>query len=110
MAATISALEGQLNLNPKLSTIAEDKKKGNNGEKGGKKFKNKKDSSNKKYQKKDEVWKKVPPKDSTKKTTEVGMQVHLQLLQAPYGMDSPQTFGLHIGPEAQGWPEERQQQ
>jgi hypothetical protein len=43
-----------------------------------------------------------PPKDGTKKTR--SGQVHLQLVQTPHGMDGPQTFGLHIGPEAQGRP------
>ena len=71
MVAKINALKGQLKLDPKLSAIAEDKKKGNTGEKG-KKFKNKKDSSNKKCQNKDIVWKKVPPKDGKKKRKEVG--------------------------------------
>ena len=46
MAAKINALKGQLKLDPKLSAIAEDKKKGSNGEKG-KKIMNKKESSNK---------------------------------------------------------------
>ena len=45
-----SSLKGQLKVGPKLSTITEDKKKGNKGEKG-KKFKNKKDSSNIKFTK-----------------------------------------------------------
>ncbi len=57
LAAEITALKGQLKLNPKLSAIAEEgKKKGNNGEKG-KKWKNKKNTSNKKDQKRDETWK-----------------------------------------------------
>ena len=71
MRAKISALKGQLKLDPKLSIIADDKKKGNKGENKGTK-KNKKVSSNKKYQKKDKAWKKVPPKDGKKKTKEVG--------------------------------------
>jgi hypothetical protein len=61
MAAEISALKGQLKLDPKLNAIAKDKKKDMGEDKGKKK--NKKDTSNKKYQKKDEAWKKVPPKD-----------------------------------------------
>ena len=50
MAAKINALKGQLKLDPKLSTIAKDKKKEDKGENKGKK-KNKKNFSNKKYQK-----------------------------------------------------------
>jgi hypothetical protein len=72
MAAKITALNGQLKLDPKLSTIAkEGKKKGNKGEKG-KKWKNKKNTSNKKDQKRDEMWKRVPPKDNEKKEKQVG--------------------------------------
>jgi hypothetical protein len=57
MAAEITALNGQLKLNPKLSAIAkEGKKKGNKGEEG-KKWNNKKNTSNKKDQKRDETWK-----------------------------------------------------
>ncbi len=58
MAAEISALKGQLKLDPMLSTIAkEGKKKGNKGYKGekGKKWMNKKNKSNKKDQKRDET-------------------------------------------------------
>jgi hypothetical protein len=60
MASKISALKGQLKLNPKLSAIAEEgKKKGNKGDKGEKgnkwKKKNKKNKSNKKDQKRDET-------------------------------------------------------
>jgi hypothetical protein len=75
MAAEISALKGQLKLDPKLSAIAkEGKKKGNKGDKGekGKKWKNKKNTSNKKDQKRDEMWKRVPPKDNEKKEKQVG--------------------------------------
>ena len=72
MAAKITALKGQLKLDPKLSAIAEEgKKKGNKGEKG-KKWKNKKNTSNKKDQKRDEMWKQVPPKDNEKKEKQVG--------------------------------------
>jgi hypothetical protein len=57
MVVEITALKGQLKLDPKLSTIAEEgKKKGNKGEKG-KKWKNKKNTSNKNSQKRDETWK-----------------------------------------------------
>jgi hypothetical protein len=75
MAAEITALKGQLKLNPKLSTIAKKgKKKGNKGDKGekGKKWKNKKNTSNMKDQKRDETWKRVPPKDNEKKEKQVG--------------------------------------
>jgi hypothetical protein len=74
MAAKISTLKGQLKLNPKPSTIAEEgKKKGNKGDKGekGKKWKNKKNTSNKKDQKRDETWKRVPPKDDEMKEKQV---------------------------------------
>jgi hypothetical protein len=72
MAAEITALKGQLKLNPKLSAIAKErKKKGNKGEKG-KKWKNKKNTSNKKDQKRDETWKRVPPKENEKKEKQVG--------------------------------------
>jgi hypothetical protein len=60
MIAEITALKGQLKLDPKLSAIAkEGKKKGNKGDKGekGKKWKNKKNMSKKKDQKRDEMWK-----------------------------------------------------
>ncbi len=75
MAAKITALKGQLKLNPKLSAIAEEgKKKQNKGDKGekGKKWKNKKNTSNKKDQKRDETWKQVPPKENEKKEKQVG--------------------------------------
>jgi hypothetical protein len=75
MAAEINALKGQLKLDPKLSAIAEErKKKGNRGDKGekGKKWKNKKNTSNKKEQKKDETWKRVPPNEHKKKEKRVG--------------------------------------
>jgi hypothetical protein len=74
MAAEITALKGQLKLDPKLSAIAEEgKKKGNKGDKGekGKKGKNKKNMSNKKDQKRDETWKQVPPKENKKKEKQV---------------------------------------
>jgi hypothetical protein len=48
MAAKINVLKGQLKLDPKLSAIAEDKKKEDKGENKGKK-RDKKDSSNKKW-------------------------------------------------------------
>jgi hypothetical protein len=75
MAAKISALKGQLKLDPKLSAIAEEgKKKGNKGNKGekGKKWKNKKNTYIKKHQKRDETWKRMPPKDNEKKEKQVG--------------------------------------
>jgi hypothetical protein len=75
MAAKITALKGQLKLDPKLSAIAEEgKKRGNKGDKGekGKKWKNKKNTSNKKDQKRDEAWKQVPPKENEKKEKQVG--------------------------------------
>jgi len=59
MAAEINSLKGQLKLDPKLSAIAGEGKKGDG--KSSKK-KNKKNTSNKKDQKKDEAWKKEPPK------------------------------------------------
>ena len=71
MAAEINSLKGQLKLDLKISAIAKDKKKEDKGENKGNK-KNKKDFSNKKYQKRDEAWKKVPSKNSKKKTKEVG--------------------------------------
>jgi hypothetical protein len=75
MAAKISALKGQLKLNPKLSAFArKEKKKGSKGDKGekGKKWKKKKNTSNKKDQKRDETWKRVPPKENEKKEKQVG--------------------------------------
>jgi len=59
MAAEIHSLKGQLKLDPKLSAIAGERKKGDG--KSSKK-KNKKNSLNKKDQKKDEAWKREPPK------------------------------------------------
>jgi len=59
MATKINSLKGQLKLDPKLSTIAGEGKKGDG--KSSKKT-NKKNMSNKKEQKKDEAWKKEPPK------------------------------------------------
>jgi hypothetical protein len=96
MVAEISTLKGLLKLNPKISAIAEEeKRKGNKSDKGekGKKWKNKKNTSNKKDQKRDETWKRVPPKDNEKEG-KTGWEIHLQLVQAPYGMDSPQAFRL----------------
>jgi hypothetical protein len=56
MTATLNLLKGQLKLDPKLSSIAnEGNKKGDNK---GKKKKNKKNTSNRREQKKDEAWKK----------------------------------------------------
>ena len=37
-------------------------------------------------------------------------KIHLQLVQPPHGVDGPHAFRLHPGLEAQGRPEERQQQ
>ena len=71
MATKVNALKGQIKLDPKLSAIAKDKKKEDEGENKGNK-KNKKDASNKKYQKRDEAWKKVPPKDGDQKEKQVG--------------------------------------
>jgi len=65
MAAEINSLKGQLKLDPKLSAIAGEGKKGDG--KSSKK-KNKKNTSNKKEQKKDEAWKKEPPKAGESKT------------------------------------------
>jgi hypothetical protein len=79
MAAKITALKGQLKLNPKLSGIAEEgKKKENKSDKGekGKKWKNKKNTSNKKDQKRDEMWKQVPPKENKKKEKQVGQYTY----------------------------------
>ncbi len=66
MTAKITALKGQLKLNPKLSTITEEGKKKRNKSEKGKKWKNKKNTSNKKDQKRDETWKQVPPKNNQK--------------------------------------------
>jgi hypothetical protein len=69
MEAKITALKGQLKLDPKLSAIAkEGKKKGNKGDKGekGKKWENKKNTSNK-NQKRDETWKQVHPRKTKKR-------------------------------------------
>jgi hypothetical protein len=69
MTTALNILKGQLKLDPKLSTIAnEGKKKGN---KRGKE-KNKKNTYNQREQKKDEAWKKEPPKDGEKREKEVG--------------------------------------
>jgi hypothetical protein len=70
MLAQHNALKGQSKLNKKLGKLVDKKKEG-----GGKK-KNKKNTSNKVNQKKDEAWKKVPPKDSKKKTKNVGKYTH----------------------------------
>ncbi len=70
MTAALNALKGQLKLDPKLSTIAnEGKHKGDNKVK---KKKNKKNTSNQQKQKKDEAWKKELPKDGEKREKEVG--------------------------------------
>jgi hypothetical protein len=59
MAAEINSLKGKLKLDPMLSAIAGEGKKGDG--KSSKK-KNKKNTPNKKDQKKDEAWKREPPK------------------------------------------------
>jgi len=59
MAAEIHSLKSQLKLDPKLSAIDGEGKKGDG--KSSKKNNNK-NTSNKKDQKKDEAWKKEPPK------------------------------------------------
>ncbi len=70
MTAALYALQGQLKLEPKLSTIVNEvNKKGNNKDK---QKKNKKNTSNQCEQKKDEAWKKEPPKDSEKQEKQVG--------------------------------------
>jgi hypothetical protein len=70
MTAALNVLKGQLKLDPKLSTIAnEGKKKGNNKDK---KKKNKKNTSNQQEQKKDMAWKKDPLKDGEKREKQVG--------------------------------------
>ncbi len=69
MTAALKALKGQLNLDPKLSAIAnEGKKKGTKRDKK----KNKKNTYNQREQKKDEAWKNEPPKDGEKRKKEVG--------------------------------------
>jgi hypothetical protein len=69
MTAALNALKGQLKLEPKLSTIAnEGQKKGNKKDKK----KNKKNTYNQWEQKKDETWKKELPKDGEKREKEVG--------------------------------------
>ncbi len=87
MAAALTKLKGKLKLNDKLAVI----KKGGGNDKGGKKAKNKKNTLNKVAQKKDEVWKKVPPKDSEKKTKEVGKYTY-PLVQASHGVDNSHSF------------------
>jgi hypothetical protein len=69
MTAALNALKGQLKLDPKLNTIANEGKK--KGDKRDKK-KNKKNTYNQWEQKKDEAWKKEPLKDSEKHEKEVG--------------------------------------
>ncbi len=69
MTAALNALKGQLKLDPKLNTIANEGKK--KGDKRDKK-KNKKNTYNQRGQKKDEAWKKEPPKDGEKHMKEVG--------------------------------------
>jgi hypothetical protein len=69
MTAALNALKGQLKLDPKLSTVAnEGKKKGDKRDKR----KNKKNTYFQWEQKKDEAWKKEPPKDGEKHEKEVG--------------------------------------
>jgi hypothetical protein len=69
MTAALNVHKGQLKLDPKLSTIAnEGKKKGDKKDK-----KNSKENTyNQQEQKKDETWKKEPPKDNEKREKEVG--------------------------------------
>jgi hypothetical protein len=70
MTPALNALKGQLKLDPKLSTNANNRnKKGNNT---GKQKKNKKNTSNQREQKKDEAWKKEPPKDGEKQEKQDG--------------------------------------
>jgi hypothetical protein len=70
MTAAFKAIKGHLNLDPKLSTIAnKGKKKGNNKDK---KKKNKKNTSYGREQKKDKAWKKELPKDGEKHEKQVG--------------------------------------
>jgi hypothetical protein len=69
MTAALYTLKGQLKLDPKLTTIAnEGKKKDNKRDKK----KNKKNTYNQREQKKDEARKKEPPKDGEKHKKEVG--------------------------------------
>ncbi len=69
MTTNLNVLKGQLKLDPKFSTIAnEGKKKGNKRNKK----KNKKNTYNQQEQKKDEAWKKEPPKTGEKCEKEVG--------------------------------------
>ncbi len=56
MTTPFSALKGELKLDPKLSTIANKRKK--KGDNKDNKKKNKKNTSNQHEQKKDEAWKK----------------------------------------------------
>jgi hypothetical protein len=69
MTATLNMLKGQVKLDPKLSAIANERKK--KGDKRDKK-KNKNNTYNQREQKKDEAWKKEPPKDGEKREKEVG--------------------------------------
>jgi hypothetical protein len=66
MMAKINALKGQLKLNPTLSTIAEDKKKGNKGENKCKK-KNTMDSSNKNIKRKTRRGRKCHPRTAKRR-------------------------------------------
>jgi hypothetical protein len=70
MTAALNALKGQLKLDPKLSTIANDgNEKGNNK---AKKKKNKKNMSNWREQKKHQACRKEPPKDGDTHKQQVG--------------------------------------
>jgi hypothetical protein len=62
MAAEINAPKGQLKLDPKLSAIAGQGKKGEDKAKSSKKKNKITRRANCKEQKKDESWKKIPPK------------------------------------------------
>ena len=70
MAAEIHTLKGQLKTDKKLGDKL--KEGGKKTKKGDSKTKNKKKGGDKAKQKADEEWKKVPPKDSNKKSKEVG--------------------------------------
>ncbi len=73
ITAALNALKGQLNLDPKLSTIANEGK--NKGDKKDKKM-NKKNTYNRQEQKKDEAWKKEPPEDGEKRKKVVGKYMY----------------------------------
>jgi hypothetical protein len=66
MDAQLNALKGHLKVDKHLEdTLNDDKKTWN-----------KKNKGNKKRQKEDEVWKKIPPKDSIKKSKQVGKHTY----------------------------------